>query len=267
MTDHLTYLPEEQHSLLSQILWEILYSLLYPLLYLLGIFIHPKPRDGQKRTVVLVPGFMGSGLYLTNLQRELSRQGYATHIVPLGFQMGDIRKKARLLENYLENNDLHDCYIIGHSMGGLIALQMSYRGRDRIRKLYLANVPLKGTYLALLALFCLAGWQMLPFSSFIKKMADHFHTFVNTQTIFSRWDQIIIPHEYLRMNRFDDVEFAEIGHLNLVMGKNGIRCLIDLIEMEEKKDLRASTPPSLPGKTARRKKSDETRKKKKKGKK
>lgn len=249
MKEHLTYLPEpeDRTGKILQVLREFIFSLLYPFLYVFGLIFPLRPLLGEKRPVVLIPGFMGSGWYLYFLRRALFQRGYTVYTPNFGFQMGDIKAKALVLENFLEKNKLEDCYLIGHSMGGLIALQMGYRGRDRVRKLFLANVPLKGSYLAILALFCKAGWQMLPFSVFIKDIQRRFTTFVNTQTIFSFFDQVVFPVEFLHLGRFDDVEFAEIGHLNLVMGKNGIRCLVDLVELEEKK-ARDSTAPISPKK-------------------
>ncbi len=235
----MTYIPEErdQSHWAVQILRELWFTLLYMLLYLPGLLIKlPHRTEGQLRPVVIVPGFLGQTLPFWRLRSAFIKAGHPVYVVPLGFQVGNIYKKGKQLESFLEKNKIDDCYMIGHSMGGLIALAMSYRGRDRVRKLYLVNTPLKGTLTALAVPFTIAGLQMLPFSPVIRSMSQKFNTFSNLQTVFAKFDQAIVPRQNLRMGRFDDVMFAEIGHLNLGMGSAGIECLRELVRMEENKD-------------------------------
>lgn len=239
MQEYLTYIPEppQKRALMSQILWEVGYTLLYVLVYLPGLLIRlPSVKTGTKRPVVIVPGFLGQPLAYFKLRSAFAKQGHPVYVVPLGFQMGNIAVKGVKLERYLEKNNIDDCYVIGHSMGGLISLSMNYRGRDKVRKLYLVNSPLKGTIVAFFVPFMIAGLQMTPVSPFIKEITRRFNSFSNLQTIFSRGDEIVVPNRNLRMGRFDDVMFDEVGHLNLGLGRNGIECLCDLVHREEAKD-------------------------------
>lgn len=204
---------------------------------MIGIFIElENSPEGDKRPVVLVSGFLGRTLSWEPMLKHLSTNGHPVYTVPLGFQLGNIRKKSKILETFLIEKDIKDCYIVGHSMGGLIASGLTYKGRDRVKKIFIAGTPVKGTYLSYFLPMFVCSWQMMPNSKFIREAGEIFGKLPNVQSVFTKKDQIILPSENSRLGHFDDVELPEAGHLNLFMGPLGIECLFDLITAEEKKD-------------------------------
>ncbi|TGM03469.1 alpha/beta fold hydrolase [Leptospira barantonii] len=239
MNDHLAYVSDNRsvRNPFLQFLAEKWYTILYLWHAIIGIFTELEDSlEGDKRPVVLVSGFLGRTLSWEPMLKHLSANGHPVYVVPLGFQVGNIRSKSKILENFLIDKKIKDCYIVGHSMGGLISAGLTYKGRDRVKKIFIAGTPVRGTYLAYFAPIFISCWQMMPNSKFIQEVGDVFEKLPNVQSVFTQKDQIILPSENSRLGHFDDVELPEAGHLNLFMGPLGIECLFDLITAEENKD-------------------------------
>lgn len=239
MADHLTFLPEKTPSrnLLVQIIFEILYGIRYLLLYIPGLFIRPGDiTEGDKRAVVLVSGFFGSPLTWLRCRAALAAQGHPVYVVRLGFQFGNLRRYSEKLQHFLEENSISDCYLVCHSMGGLVAAHMGYRGRDRTRKIFTLGTPFRGHPLTFLFPFTFASLQMNPLSPFMRETKDKYRTLSSVQAIFARFDEVLFLNYLNIPGRFDDVKLAQVGHCNLFMGPAGVECIADLIEAEEAKD-------------------------------
>lgn len=241
MSDYLTYVTENspKRAVAVQIAFEFFYLIRYLARYFAGQIIRPQDsHEGHKRPVVLVSGFFGAPLQLTALRAKFIENGHPVYALRLGFHVGNIHSMSQRLEKILEQKDIADCYIIGHSMGGLAALNMGYRGRDRTRKIFTVGTPHKGSFLAYLFPFTIASWQMMPTSGFIRDIQKKAKTFSNVQAIFARFDEVTILRGFSKPGRYDDVLLKEIGHLNLVMGPSGIECCTELVASEENKDPR-----------------------------
>ncbi|EPG57541.1 esterase/lipase family protein [Leptospira borgpetersenii] len=239
MNDYLTYVSDNRsvRNPILQFLAEKWYTILCIWHMIIGMFIElENSPEGDKRPVVLVPGFLGRTLSWEPMLKHLSANGHPVYVVPLGFQVGNIRTKSKILENFLIEKGIKDCYIVGHSMGGLIASGLTYKGRDRVKKIFIAGTPVRGTYLSYFLPMFICSWQMMPNSKFIREVGEVFGKLPNVQSVFTKKDQVILPSENSRLGHFDDVELPEAGHMNLFMGPLGIECLFDLITAEEKKD-------------------------------
>lgn len=239
MADHLTFVPENSRprNLAMQILFEILYALKYLLLYLPGLLMRPGDIvAGDKRPVVLVSGFFGSPLNWLKARRALVALGHPVYVVRLGFQIGNLRSYSEKLQKFLEHNNISDCYLVCHSMGGLVAAQMGYRGRDRTRKIFTLGTPFRGHPLSIILPFTIASWQMNSFSPFMRDTQAKYRTVSSIQAVFAAFDALLFL-DYLNIpGRFDDVKLKQIGHYNLFMGPTGIECISELISSEEAKD-------------------------------
>jgi len=239
MADHLTFLPEKSPSrnVVLQILFEIIYGLLYFVLYIPGLLVRPGDiTEGDKRAVVLVSGFFGSPLTWLKCRAALAAQGHPVYVVRLGFQFGNLRSYSEKLQVFLEENNLSDVYLVCHSMGGLVAAHMGYRGRDRTRKIFTLGTPFKGHPLTFLFPFTFATLQMNPLSPFMRETKAKYRTLSSIQAVFARFDEILFLKTLNIPGRFDDVKLAQVGHANLFMGPAGIECITELISAEEAKD-------------------------------
>lgn len=241
MAEHLKYLSDHVTSpnRFVQILRELFYLSLDFFLWLLDfVYRMPSVHDGDKRPVVLVSGLKGSTWSFRSLKNSLVELGHPVYAVSFLNPLTSIRQKSQQLENYLVRHDIQDSYVIGHSLGGLAVFSMSYRGRDRIRKLFAVGVPFKGSFLSALLPVTPSRWQLTPFSNYMKSVQASIQAFSNYQVVFSLADEFIVPGKSARSGRFDDVNLPEFGHLNLIMGELGIEALTSLVEIEEQKDPR-----------------------------
>jgi pimeloyl-ACP methyl ester carboxylesterase len=157
-------------------------------------------------------------------------------VTRFGFQFGNLRQYSTRLERFLEENQLSDCYLVCHSMGGLIAAQMGYRGRDRVRKIFTLGTPFRGHPLTFLFPFTFASIQMNPLSPFMREAQAKYRTLSSVQAVFAKFDEVLFLGYLNIPGRFDDVKLAQFGHCNLFMGPAGIECIVELIAAEEAKD-------------------------------
>jgi pimeloyl-ACP methyl ester carboxylesterase len=239
MADHLTFLPEKSahRNIFVQILFEILYALRYFLLYIPGLLVRPGDiPEGEKRAVVLVSGFFGSPLTWLKARSVLAAQGHPVYVVRLGFQFGNLRSYSSKLQHFLEENNLSDCYLVCHSMAGLVAAHMGYRGRDRTRKIFTLGTPFRGHPLTFLFPFTIASLQMNPFSPFMRETQGKYRTLSSIQAVFASFDEVLFANRLNIPGRFDDVKLAQIGHCGLFMSPAGVECIAELIAAEEAKD-------------------------------
>jgi len=196
----------------------------------------PPSREGTRRPVLLIAGLVGSTWSFQKLQRMLVEAGHPVYTLSFSSPFESLAKRAQKLEVYLEKQSITDCYIVGHSMGAFPVFGMSFRGRDRIRKLYAVGTPFKGSFLSYLCPITPARIDIIPGSQYLKNSERSVQTFSNYQALFSAGDEFIVPANNARPNRYDDVLIPEFGHMNLVMGDLGVEAITNLVDGEEQKD-------------------------------
>ena len=122
---------------------EILILHATPVYYGLGV-----PR-GDGSAVVLIPGFLGTDVYLTELHAWLQRIGYRPYFSGIGINaecpnLLIQRRLNRTIDNALSETG-RKVHLIGHSLGGVIARSVAgQRPRDVASVITLA-APIRGT--------------------------------------------------------------------------------------------------------------------------
>jgi triacylglycerol lipase len=103
------------------------------------------PR-GDGRTVLLIPGFMGSDSYLTVLAGWLRRIGYRPAQSGITFNAGSITRLLRQMERRAEELAARDgpITVVGHSLGGVFARVLAVRRPDLIEDVITLGSPLVG---------------------------------------------------------------------------------------------------------------------------
>jgi pimeloyl-ACP methyl ester carboxylesterase len=114
-----------------------------PVYYGLGI-----PR-GDGSAVVLVPGFLGTDSYLTQMRYWLERIGYRAYVSGIGLNADcpNILIQRRLNEN-IEKALLkteRKIHLIGHSLGGIIARSVANQRPDEVASVIMLASPFRGT--------------------------------------------------------------------------------------------------------------------------
>lgn len=269
MKDQNYEIPQQKRkSVRKQITDEIGYNLWYLWCFIRGIFVKPVAplTAGDKRPVVIVPGWLGRSEVFIPLQRALNQAGHPCYILPLGFQVGSALPKSRQLSAFLSNHGLNDCYILAHSFGGLIALGAVLDDGSRIRKAWLLGAPVFGTIVTglayglagimalwglasenlwaalwLLVFLCPSLRQMTPGSDLLRIYQRSYPQLRQCVSVYASYDQTVNgfgkePGSTSRFRRPDDILFPEIGHNNLGMGDNAIQFLVEQLDAEEQRD-------------------------------
>jgi pimeloyl-ACP methyl ester carboxylesterase len=216
--------------------WEMgLFILLIPLSWFWQAPLPSKQNAAHaQKKMVLVPGFLGRGLELLPLRRELQAAGFEVWIVPLGFQASDIATKGQKLAAYLETHGLQDCYLLGYSLGGWVALNLPLHSRWRVSTLMTVGVAFAGTPMAWLLSPLQAARQLIPGSSFLKKqpviLAEGYPRHLNfsaqvDEITASRQTSALPLTERALPNR-QATCLPVWGHLNLVRRRQARQALI-----------------------------------------
>lgn len=257
--------PADQRSRGAQALDDLKFTLILWWRYLIGPFVKPPApllaESADKLPVIIVPGFICRPAIYTRMQATLHAAGYPVYILDLGYQVSSIYRKGRRLSDLISEIGAPQVHVVAHSMGGLILLSALYQGEARIRHGWTLGAPIHGTnivyavyglalaiilsnldgglswYLAVAALFLSAGLrQMLPGSDLITFLSERYGQMRNVTAVFCQQDLIVFgnplkePGSSSRFGRPDDVLFPEVGHNNIAMGDNAIRCLCAAIQ-------------------------------------
>ncbi|HYM00494.1 MAG TPA: alpha/beta fold hydrolase [Blastocatellia bacterium] len=119
--------------------WVALHS--SPIYYGLGV---PK---GDKSAVILVPGFMGTDLYLHELHYWFKRVGYRPYRSGIGWNAECINTLVgRLSDTVLKANREtgRRVHLIGHSLGGILARATTALNPDPIASVTTLGSPFRG---------------------------------------------------------------------------------------------------------------------------
>ena len=114
-----------------------------PVYYGLGV------PHGDGSAVVVVPGFLGTDNYLTQLRSWLERIGYRAYFSGIGLNADcpNILIQRRLNENIQKAlmETERKIHLIGHSLGGIIARSVANQRPDDIASVIMLASPFRGT--------------------------------------------------------------------------------------------------------------------------
>lgn len=184
--------------------------------------------------IVLVPGFLGRGLELLPLCRDLEQAGFEVWIVPLGFQAGQIGPKGQKLASFLESHDLTDCTLVGYSLGGWVALSLPEASRWRVSTLITLGVAFQGTPMAYLLSPLQAARQLLPGSPFLAQhppvlgqgFATHLNFYAQADEITASHQSHVLPKPVKTLSQRQEARLPVWGHLNLVRRRQARSALV-----------------------------------------
>ncbi|MBI0409623.1 MAG: alpha/beta fold hydrolase [Nitrosomonadaceae bacterium] len=103
-----------------------------------------------KETVVLIHGLWASGWIMTLLGRNLRRCGFDTVIFSYPSMRDSLSQNALSLSRFVSGIAATRIHLVGHSLGGLLALQMlSEHSEPRIGRVILMGSPYHASYAAI----------------------------------------------------------------------------------------------------------------------
>ena len=108
--------------------------------------LHVKTSGEGDSNVVLLHGLFGSGNNLGQIARGL-REDHRVHSVDLPdhgrsdwLQRASIQGYARCVAAWMDDHQLTNCCVIGHSLGGKVAMQLAVNRPELIRRLVILDI-------------------------------------------------------------------------------------------------------------------------------
>lgn len=103
----------------------------------------------SRETVVLVHGLWMHGWVMTFLKLQLNHCGFHTVIFSYPSMRNSLSKNAHILSNFVAEIASSHIHFVGHSLGGLLIMQMLSECPDpRTGRIVLAGSPCKTNYIA-----------------------------------------------------------------------------------------------------------------------
>ncbi len=137
--------PEPTNSFWTEALFgaEVLLLHATPVYYGLGV-----PR-GDGSAVIIIPGFLGTNVYLTELHSWLARIGYRPYFSGIGInaECPNLLIQRRLnqtIERALSETG-RKVHLIGHSLGGVIARSLAGARPKEVASVITLAAPIRGT--------------------------------------------------------------------------------------------------------------------------
>ncbi|MEN9552009.1 MAG: hypothetical protein RI935_386 [Candidatus Parcubacteria bacterium] len=99
----------------------MLYGVMAGIVYITPHRPHSYASHLSKNPVVILPGVFNKWGFMKKMVNELHRLGHPVYVVPkLGYNLHTIPHSANLVTEVIEENNLKNVILIGHSKGGLI---------------------------------------------------------------------------------------------------------------------------------------------------
>lgn len=100
-------------------------------------------------TIILIHGLWMPDIVLLPHQRWLAKRGFAVRRFSYPSMRRGLLQNARALSQFVASTDGGSIHLVGHSLGGLVALTMLAQYRDpRVRRVVLMGSPCMGSHCA-----------------------------------------------------------------------------------------------------------------------
>ena len=104
-------------------------------------------RFGKGVDMIIIHGFLGMGDNWKSLGKKWADNGFCVHLLDMrnhGRSFHDDEFSYQVMTqdviDYLADQDIQHCHIIGHSMGGKVAMQLATENPDLIEKLVIVDI-------------------------------------------------------------------------------------------------------------------------------
>ncbi|MFA7616001.1 MAG: alpha/beta fold hydrolase [Moheibacter sp.] len=111
--------------------------------------LHSKITGDHPKHFLILHGLFGQSDNFGTLAKHFSEY-YTVHAIDLrnhgrSFHSDDMSFKAMAEDvlNYLDYHQIHQCYLLGHSLGGRAVIEFSYLHPERLEKLIVADIAPK----------------------------------------------------------------------------------------------------------------------------
>ena len=143
----LTGFDKEMHEHALPIWFESLVGVDWTLLHLSPVYYGFGVPEGDGSPVIVVPGFLGSDIYLYELFLWLSRIGYKSYMSNIGWNADCLNTLSDKLIGTIKK--AHDetgrrVHLVGHSLGGVLSRSAAVQNRDLVKSVITLASPFRG---------------------------------------------------------------------------------------------------------------------------
>jgi len=183
-------------------------------------------KQNPLQNVVLIPGFHATPKMFKSLKKHLEKNSYKVYLPYFQRQHSDINKMTSQLKAYLKKNKIKNCILIGHSLGGIIALNFAYKNQNAI-KIITIGTPLKGATLEKFTPNITSIKQLNPNKQLIKQLSNI--KIKQFYSIASSYDEIV-PFNSTKHKSAEHITINSIGHLRLLFDKKVFNTITKIIK-------------------------------------
>ena len=198
--------------------------------------LFPAPQEllapNSKGNLLLVQGVNNYFTFMLPLGRFLKNQGYNVYFVKsLGFNMAPVPKCAQRIKELVEQKNLDNLIIIGHSKGGIIAkhLLCYLNLGDKIKGIIALAAPFAGTGAAK---YLTIKGELLPKSPLIELLMQKTEENKRIISIYSAYDNMIWQHDSCLLDKArDNLEIKISGHNRFVFSLETKKAILNSIAL------------------------------------
>lgn len=202
-----------------------LFSLLIVMLTYPVNLSEANPKGGAIQTpILMIHGFMHNSSAWTYQKKALEKEVGPIYVLNLGSKLRSIEtyeeEVAEMADKIRQETGCSNLFLIGHSMGGLLALKLS-RNYAKINGLITLGTPFRGTKMASLGVGK-AAREMKQDSPFIQSLQKDLEAMKIPSLHISSDCDVIVPSTSAlpkRQQDGDDLALVDGGHMALLYSK------------------------------------------------
>lgn len=184
-----------------------------------------------KSPVILIPGISNKWGFLKHLGDSISQKGHPVYVAAgLKFNFLDIPTSAKIVRSIIDENNLKEVVIVGHSKGGLIGkyLLIHQNKDEKIKKVIAIGAPFSGSKLANYTLGK-SFEELTPQSKIIQEMKRNVKINLRITSIIPSFDTRVWHKKGSFLQGAKNIKIKVNGHHKIVFDKDVIEKIIDLL--------------------------------------
>lgn len=186
----------------------------------------------DKAPIILIPGISNKWGFLKYLGDFISISGHPVYVADkLGFNLLDIPTSSKIVRELIDQNNLKNVVIVGHSKGGLIGKYLLMKGNQdmKIKGVIAIGAPFSGSRIV----NYLPSWksykELAPDSKIIQSINSNFKVNSKIISIMPEFDNHVWAKTGSYLDGAINIKLTIKGHHKIIFDQNVIKKITELI--------------------------------------
>jgi len=167
---------------------------------------------GEK--IVFLHGWLFENWLYILIKRKIEKTGQTVIMPDLGPCLEDVNEIVVNLERFIEDSLLKDFVLMGHSLGGIIALLYEKRNPGKAKKIIAINSPFGGSpFIFWGSLFSKSAQQIMPGSQFLRRLTEDPSAFKSDVFCFYAEFDELMSKESAQLSFAKNIKINSMGHI------------------------------------------------------